>query len=202
MPSPSSLVLLSSRNSATVVTWRHSSPLDFDWIKPVSTRLCRTNGSPVSHSVKSYRQRMEFAPVVKIRAKVKFCVFYRNPISVFNFRKIWKTHGKGKVMMLTSFLLQITRWLFVLSYGKTSNKTGEQPVLQHCCNESEKVMLTCNLFRLLLQNNLFWDVVLTKLYSALILALEFAYNTRVVVILTLLMEPKKNWESHVFFFIN
>ena len=127
----------------------------------------------------------------KSEPKWSFCVFYRNPISVFNFRKIWKTHGKGKVMMLTSFLLQITRWLFVLSYGKTSNKTGEQPVLQHCCNESEKVMLTCNLFRLLLQNNLLWDVVLTMLYSALILALEFAYNTRVVVILTLLMEPKK-----------
>ena len=138
----------------------------------------------------------------KSEQKWSFCVFYRNPISVFNFRKIWKSHGKGKVMMLTSFLLQITRWLFVLSYGKTSNKTGEQPVLQHCCNESEKVMLTCNLFRLLLENNLLWDVVLTKLYFALILALEFAYNTRVVVILTLLMEPKKNWESHVFFSIN
>ena len=27
MPSPSSLVLLSSRNSATMVTWRHTSPL-------------------------------------------------------------------------------------------------------------------------------------------------------------------------------
>ena len=198
MPSPSSLVLLSSRNSATMVTWRHSSPLYFDWIKPLSTRLQAPSLPLLSRTASVWNSRRLW----KSEQKWSFCVFYRNPISVFNFRKIWKTHGKGKVMMLTSFLLQITRWLFVLSYGKTSNKTGEQPVLQHCCNESEKVMLTCNLFRLLLQNNLLWDVVLTKLYSALILALEFAYNTRVVVILTLLMEPKKNWESHVFFSIN
>ena len=130
LPSPSPLVLSSSRNSATVVTWRHSSPLYFDWIKPVSTRLCRTNGPPVSRSVKSYRHGMEFAPVVKIRAKVTFSCFLSKSHISSNFRKIWKSHGKGKVMMLTSFLLQITRWLFVPSYGKTSTKTGAQPVLQ------------------------------------------------------------------------
>ena len=142
---------------------------------------------------------MEFAPVVKIRAKVTFSCFLSKSHISFNFRKIWKSHGKGKVMMLTSFLLQITRWLFVLSYGKTSNKTGEQPVLQHCCNESEKVMLTCNLFRLLLQNNLLWDVVLTKLYSALILALEFAYNTRVESFCPLNGTEKKLGESRLLF---
>ena len=136
----------------------------------------------------------------KSEQKWRFRVFYRNPISVLISAKF------GRVMEKEKW------WCWHHSFYKSQDDCSFRATVKlapklarnlFCsCKESEKVMLTCNLFRLLLQNNLLWDVVVTKLYSALILDLEFEHNTRVVVILTLLMEPKKNWESHVFFSIN
>ena len=60
MPSPSSLVLLSSRNSATMVTWRHTSPLYYKLIyvkkhlrRP--TRYTDMTGLPLARDAWSWR---------------------------------------------------------------------------------------------------------------------------------------------------
>ena len=51
-PSPSSLVLLSSRNSATMVTWRHTSPL-------YSTKIFGNFSPKLDGSVRSNRKSFE-----------------------------------------------------------------------------------------------------------------------------------------------
>ena len=105
MPSPSLLVLLSSRNSATMVMWRHISPL-------YSTSMFwSTNSCQNSVSADQYRLTVSRVQVSTLWVRVFFrsypltsCYFSNDRRLKFNFLKcIWNKSCSSAALLISNW---------------------------------------------------------------------------------------------------